>query len=46
MTIDDSAPIHERRKLVKTYIIMLPRKRIVDAEVSRDAYFNDSDKME
>ena len=31
--MDDSAPIHERRKLVKTYKNVLPRKRIVVAKV-------------
>ena len=31
--MDDSAPTHERRKLVKTYKNMLPQKRTVAAEV-------------
>ena len=36
--MDDSAPIHERRTLVKTYKIVLPRKRIVVAEVCGETY--------
>ena len=36
--MDDSAPIHERRKLVKTYKNVLPRKRIVVAKVCRETY--------
>ena len=34
----DNAPIHERRKLVKTYKNVLPRKRIVVAKVYGDTY--------
>ena len=36
--MDDSAPIHERRKLVKTYKNVLPRKRIVVAKVCGGTY--------
>ena len=38
MMMDDSAPIHERRKLVKTYKNVLPRKRIVVAKVCGETY--------
>ena len=34
--IDDNAPTHERRKLVKTYKNVLPLKRIVVAEVCKE----------
>ena len=38
MMMDDSAPIHERRKLLKTYKDVLPRKRIVVAKVCGETY--------
>ena len=38
MMMDDSAPIHERRKLVKTYKNVLPRKWIVVAKVCGEIY--------
>ena len=38
MMMDDSAPTQERRKLIKTYKDVLPRKRIVIAEVYGDTY--------
>ena len=38
MKMDDSAPTHERTKLVKTYRNMLPRKRIVVAKVCGETY--------
>ena len=38
MKMDDSAPVHERRKLVKTYKNVLPRKRIVVAKVCGETY--------
>ena len=34
--MDESAPTHERRKLVKTYKNVLPQKLIVVAEVCRE----------
>ena len=36
--MDDSAPLHERRKLVKTYKNVLPRKRIAVAKVCGETY--------
>ena len=36
--MDDSAPTHERRKLVITYKNVLPRKRTVVAKVSGETY--------
>ena len=42
--MDDSAPTHKRRKLVKTYKNVLPRKRTVVAEVSGETYSKKSDK--
>ena len=36
--MDDSAPTPERRKLVKAYKNVLPRKRTVVAEVSGETY--------
>ena len=36
--MDDSAQIHERRKLVKTYKNMLPQKRTRVAEVYGEIY--------
>ena len=42
--MDDDAPTHERRKLVKTYINGLPQKWIVVAEVSRETYSKQIDK--
>ena len=44
--MDYSAPIHERRKLVKTYKNMLPRKRIVVAKGCRETYSKNDKKME
>ena len=37
--MDDSAPIHKRRKLAKTYKNVLPRKRIVLAKVRGETYY-------
>ena len=34
----DNAPIHVRRKLVKTYKNVLPRKQIVVAKVCEETY--------
>ena len=46
MMIDDNAPTHERRKLIKTYKNVLPRKQTVFAEVCRETYSRKkSDKM-
>ena len=42
--VDDSAPIHERRKLVKTYKNVLPQKRIVVAKVCGETYFKNDKK--
>ena len=42
--MDDSAPIHERRKLVKTYKNVLPRKRIVVAKVCGETYSKNDKK--
>ena len=36
--MDDNAPTHERRKLVKTYKYVLPRKQTVVAKVCEKAY--------
>ena len=36
--MDDSAPIYERRKLVKTYKNVLPQKLIVVAKVCGETY--------
>ena len=36
--IDDSAPTHERRKLVKTYKNAILRKRTVATEVCEETY--------
>ena len=45
--MDDSAPTHERRKLVKTYKNVLPQKQTVAAEVcGRDLLRMNSKKME
>ena len=41
MMMDDNAPTHERRKLVKTYKNVLSRKRIVVAEVCGETSKND-----
>ena len=46
MAGDDSAPIHERRKLVKTYKNVLPQKRIVVAKVCGETYSKNDEKME
>ena len=42
--MDDSAPIHERRKLVKTYKNVLPQKRIVVAKVCGETYSKNDKK--
>ena len=42
----DNAPTHERRKLVKTYKNMFPRKQIVVDEVCGEPYSKDDKKME
>ena len=44
MMMDDSAPTHESRKLVKTYKNVLPRKRIVVAEVYGKTYSKNDKK--
>ena len=44
MMMDDSAPIHERRKLVKAYKNVLPRKRIVVAKVCEETYSKNDKK--
>ena len=44
--MDDSAPTHERRKLVKAYKNMLPRKQTVVAEVCGETYSKNIIKME
>ena len=44
MMMDDSAPIHERRKLVKTYKNAFPQIRTVVAEVSGETYSKKYDK--
>ena len=44
--IDDNAPTHERRKLFKTRKNVLPRKRIVVAEVCEETYSKNDKKME
>ena len=36
--MDDNTPTQERRKLVKTYKNVLPRKQIVVAEVCGESY--------
>ena len=38
MMMDDSAPIHKRRKLVKTLKNVLPQKQNVVAEVCNETY--------
>ena len=42
--MDDSAPIHERRKLIKTYKNVLPWKRIVAAKVCGETYSKNDKK--
>ena len=42
--MDDSAPIHESRKLVKTYKNVLPQKRIVVAKVCGETYSKNDKK--
>ena len=42
--IDDSAPLHERRKLVKTYKNVLPRKLIVVTKVCGETYSKNDKK--
>ena len=44
--MDDSAPTPDRRKLVKTYKNVLPRKRTVVAEVCRETYSKKVVKIE
>ena len=44
--MDDSAPIHKRRKLVKTYKNVLPQKRTVVAKASEETYSRKFDKKE
>ena len=47
--MDDNAPIHKRRKLVKTYIEyknVLPRKQIVVAKVCGETYSKNDKKVE
>ena len=45
--LDDSTPINTREKeIVKTNNDVLPRKRIVIAEVCRETDFKDDTKME
>ena len=39
MMMDDGAPTHERRKIVKTYKSVLPQKLTVVAEVCGETYF-------
>ena len=46
MMMGDSAPTHERRKLVKTYKNVLPRKRIVVVEVFGETNSKNYKKME
>ena len=46
MMMDDSAPIHERRKLVKTYKNVLPQNWIVVAKVCGETYSKNDKKME
>ena len=43
--MDDSAPMHERRKLVKTYKNVLLRKRIVVDEVCGETHSKNDKKM-
>ena len=38
MMMDHSVPIHKRRKLIKIYTNVLPRKRIVVAKVCGETY--------
>ena len=42
--MDDSAATHERRKLVKAYKNVFPRKRIVAAKVSGETYSKNDKK--
>ena len=44
MMMEDSAPIHERRKLVKANKILLPQKLTVVAKVSGETYSKKCDK--
>ena len=46
MMMDDSAPTHERRKLVKTYKKCAPSKQTVVAEVCGEAYSKNDKQME
>ena len=46
MLIDDSAPTHTRRKLVKTYKNVLLHKRTVGAEVCGDQKIDKRDGLE
>ena len=45
MMMDDSAPIHQRRKLLKTFKNVLPRKRTVVAKVCRETYSKNEKKI-
>ena len=38
MMMNDSAPIHKRRKLIKSFKNVLPQKQTVAAEVCRETY--------
>ena len=44
--MDDNAPTHEKRKLIKTYKIVLPQKMIVVAEVCGETFSQNDKKME
>ena len=46
MMIDDSAPTHGRRKLVKTYYNLLSQNRTVVLKVSEETYTKSHTKME
>ena len=43
--MDDNTPTHERRKLAKIYTIVLPRNRIVVAEVCGKTYSKNDKKI-
>ena len=42
--MDDSAPTHKKKKLVKTYKNVLPQKQTVVVEVSGETYSKKCDK--
>ena len=46
MMMDNRAPTHERRKLVKNYKNVLPKKWTVVAEVCGETYSKNDKKME